>query len=190
MVRGMDPLGLCTKGEKRGSIIQTVLVPATGIDPDFTNDMLNFLVLLAGLQEAVVPTGGGKLKTLAELITFLTQQGSNLKTAKILAELKNFEVLLSQTQGQAAVWTQIKCQQCQCTTWLSAVRGELHFEWVTLDTKWVQCDLSKTDWGKKNRPKGLNGWFNKKALLFRLFDLNQLDDLKSDCGSQAIDTCL
>lgn len=117
-----------------------------------------------------------------------------VEIAKALAEMKKFRLLLKMHQGQASVWTEVRCEECECTNWFTGwpfYRPKTGFAWKRSGKKhWVRCDLSQTAWGKgeKERPASLP-YIDKDTLFWGEVELDDIDAIKRQCAEQAEKSC-
>ena len=117
-----------------------------------------------------------------------------IENAKQLAELRTFETLLQLNAGQVSVWTEVQCQECKCTnlfTGFPFYRPQTDFAWVESGKEeWVQCDLSKTDWGQNEQKKTVSVvYFDEDVLFLDLLDLDKVANVKQQCAEQSKKSC-
>jgi hypothetical protein len=100
------------------------------------------------------------------------------------------------TGSFATIWTKVQCYECKCTNWFTGFpfnRAETDFAWVRSgDEHWVQCDINKTDWGKRPGNDGfINGTpgANTGGFGYRMVTMRDLREMKDGCAKQAEESC-
>jgi RHS repeat-associated protein len=194
--RLLDPWGLveCNAdnvGARRGVAGDTVFSPGNN-SPDFVNGAMNFLIVLSAISDVPIPG----VTDIGDLLNKLNPNSPwGIQIAEQLAKLKNFRTLLRLNAGQASVWTKVQCEECKCTNpilssipWIGATPT---YGWkASGKAKWVQCDLSKTDWGKGENKKPASAvYVDSDVLFFDLLDLNEVANVKQQCAEQAAKSC-
>jgi len=152
---------------------------------------LDLAVFVALFSEVVIPG----VHTLDDLLTKVAADsvGQGVEVAAEIAKLKHFDKIARLNADQASIWTEIRCEECRCTNWFQFIVGKTTWDWVSVgEKKQVQCDLSQTDWGKKEQKMpdvGIDTYADESVLYYLSLEASELSKIKEQCAEQAKKSC-
>jgi len=190
----LDPRGLaiqleCSQeqeGRRIGRAIEVKFVPGTENNPDEEKWAINAAIIIAAFGDVAAMTSVGDMLRQLDPNT-----PKGIEIVEKLAEVKELRVMLKMNAGYVSVWTKLQCYECRCTNWFPRIWGKIKWGWVKVGKeRWVRCDLSRTEWGQKQKHlPGRIAYNDEKSFMLTAAWKEDIVEIKEQCAEQAKETC-